>query len=33
MAAAVARDIIIVLGAIAYRVYIGPVEARPIDHQ
>lgn len=29
MAAAVARDIIIVLGAIAYRVYIGPVEASP----
>lgn len=29
MATAVARDVIIVLGAIAYRVYIGPVEARP----
>jgi len=29
MAAAVARDIVIVLGAIAYRVYVGPVEARP----
>ncbi len=29
MAAAVARDVIIVLGAIAYRVYIGPVEASP----
>jgi cardiolipin synthase (CMP-forming) len=29
MAAAVVRDIIIVLGAIAYRVYIGPVEASP----
>jgi cardiolipin synthase len=29
MAAAVARDIIIVLGAIAYRVYIGPVAASP----
>ena len=29
MAAAVARDIIIVAGAIAYRVCIGPVEARP----
>jgi cardiolipin synthase len=29
MVAAVARDIIIVLGAIAYRVYIGPVVASP----
>ena len=29
MAAAVARDVVIVLGAIAYRVYVGPVEARP----
>ncbi len=29
MAAAVARDVIIVLGAIAYRAYIGPVEASP----
>lgn len=29
MATAVARDVIIVLGAIAYRVFIGPVEARP----
>jgi cardiolipin synthase len=29
MAAAVARDIIIVLGAIAYRVRIGPITARP----
>jgi cardiolipin synthase len=29
MATAVARDVIIILGAIAYRVYIGPVEARP----
>jgi cardiolipin synthase len=29
MAAAVARDLVIVLGAVAYRVCIGPVEARP----
>jgi len=29
MAAAVARDLVIVLGAIAYRVCIGPVTARP----
>jgi cardiolipin synthase len=29
MATAVARDLIIVLGAIAYRICIGPVEARP----
>ncbi len=29
MAAAVARDIVIVLGAIAYRLYVGPIEARP----
>jgi cardiolipin synthase (CMP-forming) len=29
MAAAVARDVIIILGAIAYRVYIGSVEASP----
>jgi cardiolipin synthase len=29
MAAVVGRDIVIVLGAIAYRVCIGPVEARP----
>jgi len=29
MAAAVARDLIIVLGAIAYRICIGPIEARP----
>jgi cardiolipin synthase len=29
MATAVARDIIIVLGAIAYRVCFGPIEARP----
>jgi cardiolipin synthase len=29
MAAAVARDIIIVLGAIAYRICYGPIEARP----
>ena len=29
MAAVVGRDIVIVLGAVAYRVYIGPIEARP----
>lgn len=29
MAAAVARDLIIVLGAIAYRLCVGPLEARP----
>jgi cardiolipin synthase (CMP-forming) len=29
MAAAVSRDIIIVLGAVAYRVYLGPIEAHP----
>ena len=29
MAAAVARDVVIVLGAIAYRLCFGPVEARP----
>jgi len=29
MAVAVARDIIIVLGAVAYRVCFGPIEARP----
>jgi cardiolipin synthase len=29
MAAAVARDIVIVLGAVAYRAYVGPVPARP----
>jgi cardiolipin synthase len=29
MAAAVARDLIIVLGAIAYRWYFGPITARP----
>jgi len=29
MAVAVARDIIVVLGALAYRVYLGPIEARP----
>ncbi len=29
MAAAVARDIVIVLGAIAYRVYVGPIQAHP----
>ena len=29
MAAALARDIVIVLGAIAYRVYIGPIQAHP----
>jgi cardiolipin synthase len=29
MATAVARDVIIVLGAIAYRIFIGPIEGRP----
>jgi cardiolipin synthase len=29
MAVAVARDLIIVLGAIGYRIWIGPIEARP----
>jgi cardiolipin synthase len=29
MAAAVARDLIIVLGALAYRVLVGPIDARP----
>lgn len=29
MAVAVARDVIVVLGAVAYRVYLGPIEARP----
>lgn len=29
MATAVARDVIIVLGAIAYRICLGPIEARP----
>lgn len=29
MATAVARDLIIVVGAIAYRLWLGPVEARP----
>ena len=33
MAAAVARDIIIVLGAIAYRVYYRSCRGKPIDHQ
>jgi cardiolipin synthase (CMP-forming) len=31
MASAVARDLIIVLGAIAYRVFIGPLDARPTN--
>ena len=31
MATAVARDLIIVLGALAYRLWLGPVEARPSD--
>jgi cardiolipin synthase (CMP-forming) len=29
MAAAVARDIVVVLGAIAYRLYVGPIQAQP----
>jgi cardiolipin synthase len=29
MAAAVARDLVIVVGALAYRVFLGPVEAHP----
>ena len=33
MAAAVARDLIIVLGAIAYRLWLGPIEVRPIGGQ